>query len=247
MTRTRISIVKWGCLKRQLNSKILQRWNSKLFVIGSFDEIAYMPQVENANSWQHLSDKEVCNRLQPKHNTDITIAITEYSLEDNYYMRKVTDKLTIISLSEIGDILQYYHIPIENFILKNIYEIVTLLHAYPNLPNTRDQIPDIIHEENRSCLFDMNGIKTDVIYFFTNKPSLCLQCETKLLQRQLPANFVSNLKRELKRMRKPLFNRICDFVKCYPKWSIFIAVVGQLLIGLLAGLFANYLFFLFKG
>ena len=243
---TRISIVKWGCLKRQLNGKILQRWNSKLFVINSVDEIAYMPQVENAARWQHLPDKEVCTRLQPKLNTDITIAITEYSLEDNYYMRKVADKLIIISLFEIGDILQHYHIPIENFILKNIYAIVTLLHAYPNLPNTRDQIPDIIHEENRSCLFDMNGIKTDVIYFFTDKPSLCLQCEANLLQRQLPANFVSNLKHELGRMRKPLFNRICDFVKCHPIWSIVIAVISQLFIGLLASLFANYLFFLFK-
>lgn len=237
-----ISIVKWGCLRRQLNSKILQQWNSKLFVIDSVDEIAYMPQAENATSWQHMSDEEVRNKLNPKDNTDITVAITEYSLEDNYYMRKVTDKLIVISLFETGDILQNCHVPIENFILKNIYEIVTLLNAYPSLPNTRDQIPDIIHEENRNCLFDINGIKTDVIYFFLNKPSLCLQCEADLLQKQLPTNLVSNLKHELGRIRKPLFNRICDFVKCHPIWFIVIAVTSQLFVGLLAGLFANYLF-----
>lgn len=239
-----ISIVKLGSLKRQVNIKKLQKWDSKLFAINSVHEITYMPQVEHLIDWQYLPDEEVSTNIRHEDNSDITIAITEYKLEGNFYMRRVENNVVAISLFEVGDILQNYRIPIEHFILKNIYEIVTMLHVYRNLPTTREGIPDIIHDETRSCLFDMHGIKTDVVYFFTEKPSLCPQCEANLLQKQLPENFLSILKKEIAKIRKPLFNRIYDFIKCHPVWAIIIAVASQFCIGLLGGLLANYLFYL---
>ena len=238
-----ISIVKLGSLKRQVNMKKLQRWDSRIFAINSVHEIPYMPQVENLIDWQYLPDEEVCANINHEGNSDITIVITEYKLEGNFYMRRVDNNIVIISLFEVGDILQNYRIPIEHFILKNIYEIVTMLHIYRNLPTTREGIPDIIHDETRSCLFDMHGIKTDVVYFFTEKPSLCPQCEANLSHRQLPENFLNILRKEITKIRKPLFNRIYDFIKCHPVWAIIIAVVGQFCIGLLGGLLANYLFY----
>jgi hypothetical protein len=241
-----ISVVQLGFLKRHINLRKLKQWKSKLFSIDTVDEISCMPESEPSNSWQYLSDDEIRKVLQHKGDSDITLVVTEYRLEDNFYMRRV-DNVVVTSLFEVGDILQYYHIPIEHFIVKNIYEIVTLLHIYQDLPNTRDEIPEIFHDETRSCLFDISGLKADIVYFFTGKPSLCSQCEAYLVKKQLPKNFLKYLICEIRRLRKPTFSKIYDFVKCHPVWSIVIAIIGQLVIGFLAGLLANYLFFLFKG
>jgi len=242
-----ISIVQLGFLIRQVNLRKLERWMSKLFSIGTVNEISYMPESGCSDDWQYLTDENVSANVKHESNSDITIAITEYRLEGNFYMRRVNNNVVTISLFEVGDILQYYHIPLEYFILKNIYEIVTILHIYDRLPTTREEIPDIIHDETRGCLFDMHGIKTDIIYFFTGRHSLCSQCEAYLVKKQLPKDFLKDLVCELRKIRKPAFYKIYDFVKCHPIWSIIIVVISQLVIGLLAGLLANYLFFLLKG
>ena len=238
----KISIVQLGFLKRQLNLRKLQRWTSKLFSIDTLNEISHMPESVYSDYLQGLSDENLSANVKHEGNSDITIGITEYRLEGNFYMRRVDNDVVIISLFEVGDILQYYHIPLEYFILKNIYEIVTLLHIYNTLPTTREQIPDIIHEETRGCLFDMHGIKTDIIYFFTGRHWLCSQCEAYLVKKQLPKHFLKDLVCEIRKITKPVFYKIYDFVKSHPIWSMVIVVITQLVIGLLA----NYLFFLFR-
>jgi hypothetical protein len=234
-----ISIVQLGQLKRRINFGNLQRWKSKVFKINSVSEICHIPNFEYKTNWQYLSDDLVRSCIEHDGKAKITIAVTEYSLEANFYMRKVDSGLTIISLFEVGDILRDRDIPIENFILRNIYEIVALTCVYPDLPNTSDEIPAIVHEETRSCLFDISGIKTDIIYS-SSKPSLCPQCEAYLQKKQLPQGFTNNLISEIKRIRKPLFNRISDFIKHHPIWAIIIGIVTQLCIGIVA----NYLYYL---
>jgi hypothetical protein len=240
----KISIVQLGFLKRQINLRKLKQWKSNLFSIDNVNEISYMPESDYSDDWQYLPDEKVSANVKHESNSDITIVVTEYRLEDNFYMRRVDRNVVAISLFEVGDILQNYHIPSEYFIFKNIYEIVTLLHIYHKLPTTKEEIPDIIHDETRGCLFDMHGIKTDIIYFFTGKHSLCSQCEAYLVKKQLPKDFLKDLVGELRKIRKPAFYKIYDFVKCHPIWSIAIVVISQLVIGLLAGLLANYLFLL---
>jgi hypothetical protein len=238
-----ISIVQLGQLKRQINFRSLQQWKSKIFKINSVSEISHIPNSESIVDWQYLSDEVVRNSVERDDNAKITMAITEYSLEGNFYMRRIDKGLIIISFFEVGDILRNSDIPVENFILRNIYEIVALTYAYPDLPNTSDGIPDIIHEETRSCLFDISGIKTDIVYS-SSKPSLCPQCEANLQQKQLPKDFVNDLTSEIKKIRKPLFNRISDFIKYHPIWAIIIGITTQFCIGLIAGLVANYLYYM---
>lgn len=237
----KISIVQLGFLKRQVNLRKLKQWKSSFFSIDNIEEISCMPESDQSGDWQYLSDCKIREVLKHGEKSDITLAITEYRLEDNFYIRKV-DNVVVNSLFEVGDILQYSHVPIEHFIIKTIYEMVTLLHIHPDLPNTRDGIPEIFHDETRRCLFDMNGLKADVIYFFTGTPSLCSQCESYLVRKQLPKNFLKDLTREIKKIRKPIFYKIYDFVICHPIWSIVIVAISQLAIGLLA----NYLFFLYQ-
>jgi hypothetical protein len=236
-----ISIIQLGFLKRQINLKKLKLWKSSLFTVDSINEISSMPELENRSDWQYLADSTIKSNLQHASNSHVTIAITEYQLEDNFYMRRVNN-VVVISLFEVGDLLENYHIPIENFIIKNIYEIVTFLHIYKVLPDTQTEIPEIIHDETRNCLFDMHGRKRDIIHFFISGPSLCPQCKAYLQQKQLPKDFMKNLIHEIRIIRKPIFYKMYDFVKCHPGWTIVIIIVTQICIGLLSGLTANFLY-----
>lgn len=238
-------MIQLGFLKRQINIEALKRWRSKLFTIDTVNEIAHIPELGNSVEWQFLSD-DMLKVIQHDNDSDITVIVTEYRLQDNFYMRKV-DGMVVISLFEVADILHNHHIPIEHFIIKNIYEVVTLLHVYRDLPNTSDEVPDIIHDETRNCLFDMNGLKTDVKYVFQDRLSLCSQCQARLKEKLLPKGFLKELVHEIRRIRKSAFYKIYDFVKCHPIWSIVIAIISQLVIGLLTGLLANYIFFVLKG
>jgi hypothetical protein len=235
-----LDIVRLGQLKRQIDFDFIKQWKSEFFEIKSILEIHNIPNFEDMLGWQHLHDDLVRSAVTYDKNRT-TIVITEYSLEDNFYMRRIDKGLIIISFFEIGDILQSDNIPFENFIIKNIYEIVTLELAYPDLPNTRDEIPDIIHYEPRGCLFDMNGMKTDIIYS-TRKLILCPQCTAFLHNRVLPQNFIKGLISEIKKIKKPFYYRISDLIKRHPLWAILIAITSQVFIGIVAGLLANYLF-----
>ncbi len=217
---TNISITILGHIKRKINTKKLQQWKSDLFKVRSVKEIGDI-NFNNENYWQELSDSKATEMLKSNSEEVIQILITEYSLENNYYMRRIDKNGAIISFFEVGDILQRYNIPIENFILKNIYELVALKEIYSDLPQTKIEIPDIIHEETRGCLFDMNGLKSD-IWYTTEKPTLCSQCEAFLASKHVTKDFIKTLKRELKQIRKQFFYRISDFIKLHPIVSIII-------------------------
>ena len=105
-----ISVVQLGFLKRQINLRKLKQWKSKLFSIDTVNEISYMPKTDYSDDWQSLSDEQVSTNVKRDNNSDITIAITEYKLEGNFYMRRVDNNVVVISLFEVGDILQNYHI-----------------------------------------------------------------------------------------------------------------------------------------
>ena len=155
-------------------------------------------------------------------------------------MRQISEKVTVISLFEVGDLLQYNNIPLENFIIVNLYKIVALSKIYKQLFPTCEKIPDIIHEEPRSCLFDMNGLKTDVIYS-TARPIICQQCRSVMEESQLPQGFLISICKELKAIRKPRYYRLQDWIKRRPFWSLFIMFIGAVVVEILANIFYEFI------
>ena len=77
------------------------------------------------------------------------------------------------------EILFKKNIPIENLVLYLIYAYTLAFIKYDNKIPKNGGAFDIIHDETRGCLFDMHGIKTDVIYS-CNKPIICSSCIEKL-------------------------------------------------------------------
>lgn len=230
----KIKLVKLGQMKRPIDTGIILKWKSSLFDVIAIDEIPYIQNMPY-NIWQFLTDEQVLNEISHDEKFDLTIAITEYGLQDNFYMRRVSKGVSVVSLFDVGDLLQRYNIPLENFIAINLYKMLSLIKIYNEVPITSEGIPDIIHDETRSCLFDMNGLKTDVIYS-TARPIICQQCQAVMSSKQLPYGFLSTICKELKNIRKPMYYRLQDYIKRRLLISISIVALSAVVIEIIANL-----------
>jgi len=222
------TIITLGHIKHRINVDRIRSWPSKLFKISGISACTNIP--DGKVGWQQFTDDDL-DFVRLDTNADITVAITEYALEENYYIRRITSGVVVLSLYEVADVLGRQNIPIEHFIIRNLYEIAMLFLLYGSLQPTRTGVPSIIHDETRSCLFDMNGLKCDVEYS-TSKPSICSQCHAALSRSQLPNDTLRKLEKELKRIRKPLYHRIVGFVKQRPILSLWIAIVAGIILEL---------------
>ena len=230
----KIAIVTLGHIKHRLDTSRLTKWKSEIFQITDVDSIRDLPDREL--DWQLFADHEL-EFINPSSEADITIAITEYALEDNFYLRRLDNNITVLSLYQTADACEWNDIPLENFILRNIYELCAILKLERRIPSTTDRIPDIIHDDTRSCIFDMCGIKTDIIYS-ASQPGLCNQCRARLSSSQITSGFLNNLEKELRKIRKPLYYRITGFIKTHPLWTIAITIGA----GLVTNMASSFLY-----
>lgn len=239
----KIGLVSLGYAKHRVDLHRVTKWRSDIFAAQLSGVISVLPDGEYG--WQYYQDDELSSLL-PCEGVDLTIAITDCVLQDNYYLRRLPGGVIVMSLYEIADICHSANLPIENFIVRNIYELCVLHKMYPELRSTSEWIPDIIHDETRSCLFDMNGDKADIVHS-TSRTVLCDQCVARLSRSQLPVGFVSTLAKELKKVRQPLFFRMEAFVKQRPLLSLGIAISVAVLSGVLSSVVYDLILFVLWG
>jgi hypothetical protein len=232
-----ITLVRYGHIRHRFDFRLVENWKSKFFRFAPTRTQAYAP--DGDLHWNKLSDDKF-KQIGRMDGTGITIIITEANLEGDYYIRHVGDNIFVFSLYGVADILEHENIRLEHFVLKNIYEVFLLLLCN-DCPPARDGIPSIIHDETRSCLFDMNGNKNDVVVSSEN-PIICGICKTSLGMKPLPARTVEDIELELRRLKKRLYYRVSDWIKSYPIWSF--AIVSS--IGLSLNLVASLVYDLLK-
>ncbi len=121
------------------------------------------------------------------------------------------------------EILENKHIPLENIVLRIIYAYsLAYLSFDKNLPAN---IPTnkFMHDETRGCLFDMTGIKSEVIYSCCN-PQICSFCIEKLKEKRVSNDMINIVQKEIKKIRKEFFYDLKEKFQRYPV-SIFILIV----------------------
>lgn len=214
------AIVRLGHIKHRINLDRVRRWPSKLFRVSGISTCHNIP--DGRLGWQTFNDEDL-GFVNPVPGADITVALTEYALADNFYIRHRPGPVLAMSFYEVADILEWQSIPLEHFVVRNLYEICLVWHLYGREQLGEAGLPDIIHDETRSCLFDMNGPKGDIV-FSTARPSLCDQCRARLAGNQIPDEVIRNLDRELRRIRRPLYYRLAGFVRQHPLLSSAIAL-----------------------
>ena len=231
MEPIRIALVTAGDLRHPINFEILEKWKSQIFRITRASVIQHLPDSQGPN-WQY-TDAQLEKLIVPHGGADITAAIINAPLEDNYYMRRLQKNVGVLSLFQTAEILKAANLTIEHFILRNIYEVCTVwLEQNHSIPNS---IYAIAHDSVSGCLFDMNAYKTDIVYSM-NPPKLCPQCRARVQSRQVPADFLKHIDHELRKIRKARFYRIADWIKSHPITSLIIAIAGSLLSNIAANL-----------
>jgi hypothetical protein len=220
--KTKITIIKVGYIDHILNLEKIENWKSKLFEIVDIQNIEYLPNSDIHDAYlDQKFTKESLSKIISScpEGSDFAVAITSYRFLDNFYMHRLNENRVGVSLYGITEILEMENIPIENFVIKQLYEICAL-----NLITNNNEVYNIVHRDTRGCLFDMNGDRTNILYN-TEKPIICESCKEKFKKKQIAQGTISNLNKELKRIRKPIILKIERYIKKYPLVSMIISAI----------------------
>lgn len=226
-----IGIVTLGNLNHIVNLQRMQSWHSKVVKIVNGGEVRHRPNALGMN-WDYPS-VQLQQLVAPVANCDLTIVVMNAPLEANYYMRRISANIAVISLHEMAEIVRAYGFSIENFLLRNIYELAVLFSAGKR--TISEDAHQWAHDDTRGCLFDMNARKTDIRYSL-HQPILCDECKARVSTAQLSDGFLPELENELRRIKKPLSLRIIDFAKGHPLWALAITAISSVVLNLVASM-----------
>ncbi len=240
MSKVKIKLVSIGHLPLEFNSKKISKFSSSLFeVVGSIDNFSLRCN-SDGDDWE-FSDDLVRQQMPQLNNADFMIAIVNVPLEGNWYSRRLGNNQVVFTFYEIKEILQYANIPLENVICR-------LLNAYTfAYKRSGNKIPefhemhDFTHDETRGCLFDMNGLKADLVAS-CHKPIICGECKERLRRDRVSDNEIKSAEKDIKKIQKDLYFRILDNVKRHPILALFISSVFAFILGLAGSITGSYAF-----
>ena len=229
MNRVKIDIIQLGESKYKDEWSFLHKLKknkSKVFEITNIRKIS-LPQ---SDLWGY-TDATLQRLIKHSESADCTLCFIDYPLEGNFFARRLSGNVGVATFYQTGNIFSESNIDLKNFIMLQIYKIVLLSKL-----DTGTDINGILkhfHDETRGCLFDMCGLKEDIVVSAVG-PKICFQCEAKLGNTLLDVEFIDLLNKELKRIKKPTYFRITDWIKRHPILSITLAAGSSLLLNVLA-------------
>lgn len=226
-----IMLCKLGHFKQSIDFKKIEGWRSEYF------RIVHSDSVRNINV-NHFDDDYTYPNANILHDmggdeggVDLKIAIVDQPLESKFYMHRLEARRGVISIFSVYDILNSANIPIENYIIRCVYEMVVFLYEGNGVVNKNVYL--LPHHETRSCLFDMNVFIEKIVYSSV-MPIICDHCKTRLNALPLPDNFVNNIQQELKRLKQPVYYRLEKLIKKNPIVSLLIASLLAVFLNVLA-------------
>lgn len=233
--KIKITLVKLGHIEHIVNFKKLEKWKSNIFEITELQCIEDMPDGDISDFYldQKFSKEELKRIVSHSDNSDITIALMPCRFTDNFYMHRIGDNCLTISLYDIPEILMRKNISVENFIIKQIYEICAFKYLFKDI--STDEIYILSHRDTKGCLFDLNGNRIDILYN-TEKPTICDSCKTIFRKKQIDSRTISLFEKELRKIKKPLILRIEQSIKKYPLGSVVLSGLFAILLSITANL-----------
>ena len=188
--KIKITIVKIGYTSHLANFEKIKKWKSDIFDIIQIQNVEYLPDSEMYDEYldQQFTRESLQKLFSCPKDADFAVAIIPYRFTDNFYLHRIGNNCIGISLYGISEILETENILLENFIIKQLYQICAL----SNIVNTtNDEAYSIVHRDTRGCLFDMNGNKTDILYN-TERPIICDSCREIFKRKPIPQEFFFN-------------------------------------------------------
>ena len=232
MRKLNIALITLGHQKEPIDINYLCGWQSNIFTITHRGAKPYTPDATGSN-WEY-PDSQMRKLVAPVKDADITVALVSAPIERNYNSRRLGNNIVVYSIHEMAHILSTANFRIEQFLLRNIYQITVYFHVLDGKVGKSDEV-SWSHHDIRGCLFDMNSQKSDILYSM-HQPILCEACRTRVGGTQIDPNFLLTLNSELKRIRRKLYFRIVDWVKVHPLYSLLITAIFGVSLNLIASI-----------
>lgn len=240
MSKVKIKIITIGHLPLNFYPEKISKLNSSIFEIDGHIENYALRCDSDGYNWE-FSDDLVKQQLPKESNADYMIAITNVPIEGNWYTRRLGNNQVVFTFHEIKEILQEQNIPLENAVFRLLYAYtLVFLRSNNRIPNY-GEVENFTHDETRGCLFDMNGIKTDLVAS-CHKPIICEDCCERLRRNKVSQSTIDSTKNEIKKIRKDLYYRIFEAVKNHPILTLLLSSTFALIIGVASSVIGSYLF-----
>jgi hypothetical protein len=244
MKPTKISIATIGEMPFNFNTSKVKAWKSSIFEItGTIDNYALTVDADGED-WQ-FTDNNLSRVLPETGDSDFLFAIVNIPLELNWYTRRLSGDRVVFTFHEMKDILSLQNIPLENLVMRVLYAYAFAYRSHESRIPLSEERTNFTHDETRGCLFDMNGIKTDVAHS-CDSPVICSDCVERLKQKKVSNSSISKAQSEIKKIRKPLFFRVTSFVKLHPILSLVASSLIAILLGAIGSIVGNYIFYALK-
>lgn len=240
MEKVKIKLITIGHLPLHLNLSQVFSWSSGVFeLVGEIENFALRCDSDGPG-WE-FSDELLRKQLPAHTGADFLLAIVNVPIESNWYSRRLGNNQIVFTFSQIREFLTRENIPLENAILRVLYAYTLLYRRSGNrIPGFFDA-PGFTHDETRGCLFDMNGIKSDLVES-CNKPVVCGECEERLRDERVSIQTIRIVQKEIRKIRKHLYYRAFDFVKAKPVVALAISSAFAILLGIVGSLTASYVY-----
>ncbi len=245
MGKARIKVITVGHMPLHLNLKVVSCWVSNVFeLVGDIDSFSLNCDSDYGD-WG-FSDHSLKKQIPEFDGADFTVALVNVPIENNWYSRRLGDSKIVFTFHQIKEILSLDNIPLENAVLRVLYSYTLLYRRAGNKIPEVDAVVGFTHDETRGCIFDMNGIKSDIVES-CNKPIICSACEERLRSERVATQVLSSAKKEIKKIRKHLYFRFFDFVKIRPIVALLISSVFAVTLGVAGSLVASTIYDAVKG
>lgn len=223
-----------------LDTTALTRWRSDLWEIHE-KKIETFPLNGDCDleCWGY-SDEGLSPKAPAVPGADFTIYILNVPLEDNYYFRRISRDVGCVSLFEVADVLRAHCMPVENLVLRMLYSSTMIRLRKGFLPPI-GELATLAHHETKGCIFDMTGIKTDIV-FSCHSPILCESCRVAASDEQVSKETIETFAKEIRKIKKRLYHRIADWVRRQPVLALLISALFALILGTIGSLAASYIY-----
>jgi hypothetical protein len=246
--KVKIKLVFLGNIPHLLNVQKINKWDSELFEIIKVDYINIVGD-SDGDEWE-FRDENIISQLPNRGDADILVAVTNVPIQNNYFARLFTDNRGCITYHNMTEILKDENIPLENLLLRVLYSVSFVYRRFGNRVPLYNENAHYTHDETRGCIFDMNGVKTDVIYSM-NKPQLCNSCIDALTNNPIGPNridriLINKVQSELKKIKKDHYYQITDLIKKHPIWAIIISSFTAIILGIIGSIIGAIIYEKFK-
>ena len=240
MIKIKIRLITLGQLPAQFDKTIIQKHRSSVYqLIGDIENFSLNID-SDGDDWEY-SDQLLSKQVTEKFVGDFLIAITNIPLEDNYYTRRLSGNRVVFTFHEIKDYLIAENIPLENMIFRLLYGYSLVFRRSGNLIPEISSLTNFAHDETRGCLFDMNGLKSDIVHSCV-KPIICEKCKENLKQEKVSNDMITHVQKEIKDFNKKRYYVILDFVKANPILAIFISSLTAIVLGVIGSIIGSFIY-----